>query len=178
MPQMLKQWIKKRFDDVQSAIVSLVVLALIAAFGTTIYFFSKNLMLFLIELLISPTPLWATILLVLLSCLLIYVINRRSPIYQKPPAKGSPINNNVSDDLTDEDIEILRLVSINKLTGGVYLSIDRDDIYRKTKLSSQKLQYFLDRLGASGCLKYNFQGGICGISPKGRELLFKKGLLS
>lgn len=80
-------------------------------------------------------------------------------------------------ELSDEDIEILRFVSINKLIGGPYMSIDRADMCRKAKLSNQQLQYRLDRLGAAGYLQPNLEGGICGISPEGRELLFEKGLL-
>lgn len=85
---------------------------------------------------------------------------------------------NPSDDLSDEETEILRLVSIAKLSGSVYSYIDRDDLCRKSKLSPQRLQYFLDRLGIVDCLKYNLEGGICGLSTKGREILYKKGLLS
>lgn len=79
--------------------------------------------------------------------------------------------------LSDKDIEILSFVADSKMIGGVYLSIDRPSLCQKTKLSNQQLQYHLDRLSSADCLNYNLEGGICGITPKGRELLHEKDLL-
>lgn len=69
---MLKNWIKKIFSDIHSAIISIIVASLFVGTGS-IYLFYKNLWLLLKTTLQSQTPLWATIALAVLYCLYIYL---------------------------------------------------------------------------------------------------------
>ena len=57
--KILLKWIKKIFSDSHAAIISLIVLGIIAGSGS-IYLFFENLWTALIDTIQSPTPLWAT----------------------------------------------------------------------------------------------------------------------
>lgn len=59
----IKEYIKKLFSDVHSAIVGIIVAALFLSIGS-IYLFAKNLWTELLKTMQLPTPLWATIILV------------------------------------------------------------------------------------------------------------------
>jgi len=88
MPQMKKifiNWIKKLFSDSHSAIIG-IALGSIFAGGTGIYFFAKKLWAAIIDIAQTPTPLWATTALALLSGVYIYLktsIHRSSSLPQK-----------------------------------------------------------------------------------------------
>ncbi len=75
MHKKLTTYTKKLFGDLHSAIISITVLALLSGSGI-VYHFYKNLWLSLIDTIQSPTPLWATI--VLVSLLGVYVYIRTS----------------------------------------------------------------------------------------------------
>jgi hypothetical protein len=71
-------------DHLLSAILSLILAALIAAWGG-VFAFSMSALGYAIQLLNEQTPLWATISLILLCCLYTYLTTRRrNP--QKPPS--------------------------------------------------------------------------------------------
>lgn len=67
-----QKWLVKIFSDVHSAIVGMVVLALISSIGVVAYFF-QTLWLALITAMQLPTPLWLTIVLALVAGLYIFL---------------------------------------------------------------------------------------------------------
>lgn len=76
MRKPLYSWLKRLFSDAHSAIIGIILVSLLAG-GTGIYFFLKNLWNELIKIAQFPTPLLATIALVLLSGGYIYLRTRR-----------------------------------------------------------------------------------------------------
>jgi len=70
LKELSSAYIKKLFADLHSAVVSVVVVAFFLGVGG-IYLFAKNVWNPLINILQTPTPLWATIALVLLVALYI-----------------------------------------------------------------------------------------------------------
>ena len=62
MKKIVTNWIKKIFSDLHSAIVGIVLLALLAS-GGGIYIFFRKLWDDIIATMKSPTPLWTTIIL-------------------------------------------------------------------------------------------------------------------
>jgi hypothetical protein len=73
--KILIEWLKKRFSDVESTVVSLLVLGFVSWSGWAVL--SKNLRPFLFELLQTSTPLWSTILLVCICIGLTYYLIAR-----------------------------------------------------------------------------------------------------
>lgn len=67
------------------AILGLSLAAIFAAWGTFFSSSAKRILGYAIQLLSTPTPLWATILLILLCCLYIYLKLRRHKKSYKPP---------------------------------------------------------------------------------------------
>jgi hypothetical protein len=82
MLKILGHWLKKIVSDVHSTIVSIIVLAVLSFGG--IAAFSKNLQQFLFDTLQTATPLWLTILLVLLACVLTYLVMRKTQSSKSP----------------------------------------------------------------------------------------------
>ncbi|MBU4260571.1 MAG: hypothetical protein KKC76_01645 [Proteobacteria bacterium] len=74
MQKLLINWLKKVFSDSHSAIIGIALGSLFAG-GTGIYFFAKNLWNVLTYIMQKPTPLWATIALVFLLGVYIYLKN-------------------------------------------------------------------------------------------------------
>lgn len=70
--QKLKPILKSLFSDVRQAIVGVIVIALLGSIGGLLYL-SKTALYFSIAILNTPTPLWATIALVLLVGVYIYL---------------------------------------------------------------------------------------------------------
>ncbi len=70
--------------DIRQAIIGLFVVGIISAYGGLLYL-SKAALDYSILLLTTPTPIWATILLVLLGCLYIYLQLRKSHSYSDSP---------------------------------------------------------------------------------------------
>lgn len=77
---LLKAWLKKICSDLHSAILSLIVLSIVVAFfGWTSGVIPKRLILTLFEILKLPTPLWATILLLIVFGLYEYRKKKGNP---------------------------------------------------------------------------------------------------
>lgn len=89
----LKSILKTIFSDVRRTIIGLIVVAVLSGAGGILYL-SKTVLSFSIATLNIPTPLWATIALVLLSGLYIYLKTQQSQNPQKPP--------NVQEELHEE----------------------------------------------------------------------------
>ena len=84
----MKEWqlkrIKKAGENIESTITQIILVALIGGTATIITF-SKTALNFVLQLLNIPTPLWATILLVLLCFIYIYLKLRLYRKSQQPP---------------------------------------------------------------------------------------------
>src|SRR3990172_7924255 len=100
----LTKIMKLFFGDTRQAIISYIVLALIAM-GGGLLALSKTALNFSIQLLSTPTPLWATISLVLLGCLYTYRKSQRAIALQPP----TPIPNAKSI-IRTEDVEYENLI--------------------------------------------------------------------
>ncbi len=70
--QGLTKLLKSLSVDIRQALIGLVVVGIVSAYGGLLYL-SKSTLDYSILLLTMPTPLWATILLALLGCLYIYL---------------------------------------------------------------------------------------------------------
>lgn len=81
---MIRKWLKSLFSDMQSAIVSIVVAALLTGTGS-IYLFYRNLWNSLMSHMLLQTPLWATITLVLVVLAYTYLKIRKIQIPLNPP---------------------------------------------------------------------------------------------
>lgn len=77
MREMLKQRIKKLFENTESTITNVILLGLLGGSAAILAVSKKALSVFL-QIITTPTPLWATILLVLLCYLYIYLRFRRT----------------------------------------------------------------------------------------------------
>lgn len=77
LQKILISWLKKLLSDSHSAIIGIIFGSIFAG-GTGVYFFSKNLWNLLIDIAQLPTPLWATIALVLLVGVYIYLKKSRN----------------------------------------------------------------------------------------------------
>lgn len=91
----MKQWllkrIKKLFENTESTITTVIVLALLGG-SAGILALSKKALTFFLQISNIPTPIWATILLVLLGCLYIYLKLRRSLSYSESPPETQAQN--------------------------------------------------------------------------------------
>jgi hypothetical protein len=76
MREWLKQRIKKLFENTESTITNIILLALFGGSATILAVSKKALSVFL-QIINTPTPLWATISLVLLGCGYIYLKFRK-----------------------------------------------------------------------------------------------------
>ena len=84
MKNLFKNFIKKIFSDLHSAILGIIVAALILSVGG-IWVFSKKLWDYLIAIMVLPTPLWATIILLVLSILAYIFLRKRSSVPLSTP---------------------------------------------------------------------------------------------
>jgi len=88
----MKQWItnriKKLFENTESTITTVIVLAFFGG-SASILALSKKASTFFLQILNTPTPLWATILLVLLCCLYTYL--KASQYLSKNNPSNDPI---------------------------------------------------------------------------------------
>ena len=77
----MKQWllnrIKKIFENTESAITAVIVVALLGG-SAGILALSKNALYYFLQIVNIPTPLWVTTALVIVSCGYIYEIGRAS----------------------------------------------------------------------------------------------------
>lgn len=78
LQKILTRWLKKLFSDSHATIVGIVLGSMFAGGG--IYVFAKNLWSLLINTIQSPTPLWATIALIILVA--VYVRQQAGKNYQ------------------------------------------------------------------------------------------------
>lgn len=96
------QFLKSIGVDTRQAVVGLIIVGIISAYGGLLYL-SKTVLNYSILLLTSPTPLWATILLVLLGCLYTYKKSRKaiplSLLSTSPSAKLTKIKHIPFEDL-------------------------------------------------------------------------------
>ena len=87
----MKQWlikrIKKLCENVESTITNVIVITLLSCLGGSIYFLtlSKKTLNYFLQIATIPTPLWATIALVLLCCGYIYLKQQKRFQSSKPP---------------------------------------------------------------------------------------------
>lgn len=79
-------YIKTLFSDSHAAIISLIVIGIIAG-GGSIYIFFENLWIVLINTILSPTPLWITIVLVLALYVLFYTKTHKTHSLRKSHSK-------------------------------------------------------------------------------------------
>jgi hypothetical protein len=89
MREWLKQRIKKLFENTESTITNIFLLALFGGSATILAVSKKALSAFL-QIATTPTPLWATISLVLLVCLYIYIKLRQSHSSYVSPSEYHP----------------------------------------------------------------------------------------
>ena len=84
----MTQWLIKLsrtiFSDVRRAIIGIILVALLGGTGGVLYL-SKTLLHVSIDILKTPTPLWATIALVLLCCVYIYSKRFAKSLSLNPP---------------------------------------------------------------------------------------------
>lgn len=80
----IKEYIKKLFSDVHSAIVGIIVAALFLSIGS-IYLFAKNLWTDLLKTMQLPTPLWAATILVFVVLAYIYLKQQKLLQSSKSP---------------------------------------------------------------------------------------------
>lgn len=93
MQEVLRAYIKKVFSDLHNVIVGILLLAALSGGG--IYIFFQSLWLQLKSIMQSPTPLWATIALILLCCSYIHVrvcrklekLNQSGQSIESPPSQ-------------------------------------------------------------------------------------------
>lgn len=178
MLQMLKKWIRKMFSNVHSAIVALIVVAIITALGGIVVF-SKNLTLFLYNVLKSATPLWATILLILISCFLTYRRSARQNQAQLSLSRTDTRDNRLLRTLDDTDIKLLRVIAANEDPfdkDGLY-TVNEHFLSESLRLSSQELKYRLEKLHKANCILYDPYGDLSGLTSLGREFLKEKNML-
>lgn len=84
MKNPFKNYLKKIFSDLHSAILGIIVAAFILSVGG-IWVFSKKLWDILKAIMILPTPLWATIILLILSILAYIFLRKRTSIPLSTP---------------------------------------------------------------------------------------------
>ena len=84
MKNPFKNYLKKFFSDLHSAILGIIVAAFILSVGG-IWVFSKKLWDILKAIMILPTPLWATIILLILSILAYIFLRKRTSIPLSTP---------------------------------------------------------------------------------------------
>jgi hypothetical protein len=77
-------WLKVIVADIRKSIIGIIVAGLIVAAGG-LHLLSKTVLNFSTQLLSTPTPLWATILLILLCCLYTCLKLRQHQKSYKPP---------------------------------------------------------------------------------------------
>lgn len=77
MKNLLKNYFKKIFSDLHSAILGIIIAAFFLSVGG-IWVFSKNLWNILKDFMILPTPLWVTIAILLLSILIHILIRKKT----------------------------------------------------------------------------------------------------
>ncbi len=86
MRNALIKWLKKIFSDIHSALIAIIVLGLISGTGI-IYRFYKNLWFSIKSTILSPTPLWATIILVFVVLVYIYLKTKKTDSSSAPNYK-------------------------------------------------------------------------------------------
>ena len=157
--------------DIHSAIVATVVLLAVAALGGIVAIY-ENLRLLLLGILQTPTPLWSSILLVLLSCLLVYLKIRGSLLRSNTPV-------DYTKQLDEEDIRVLLHIAETENP-----LVDKDDriiseyiISVRLKLSPQQTKHHLEKLYKASCTRYDPYGELRGLTAFGREFLKEKNLL-
>ncbi len=169
MQKILIDWLKKLFSDSHSAIVG-IALGSVFAGGTGVYFFAKSLWNGLINIIQSPTPLWATIALVLLLALYAYLKTGSSHQTSALPLKF----------LNDEDIKALQIIASLEHPFEKNRYIGQSTLPNLLNLSPQKTQHCLDNLFKADCIHYdtdNYGTYLRGLTDKGRALLERKNLL-
>jgi hypothetical protein len=175
MLQILKKWSLKILSDVHSTIVSLIVLGSVLAFGGIVAIY-KNLRLFLFEILQKPTPLWTTILLVLVCGLLIYRKFCSFQSLSRPSTSLVRIKK-----LDDQDIKVLHLIAIieNSFINscGDDKSIDEDYISKTLQISPQTTKYYLEKLVNAHYIYYDGYNDLKGLTNKGRTFLKENNML-
>ena len=82
--EVIQAYLKKVFSDLHSAIVGIIVGAIILIIGS-IYLFAKNLWIALINTIQSPTPLWATVILVFVVLAYIYLKTIKNHLLSDSP---------------------------------------------------------------------------------------------
>lgn len=83
MKQMLIKILRTIFSDARQAIIAIIVLLIVGGTGGLLYL-SKTALSFSIQILSTTTPLWATILFVLMCCLYAYFKIRQYQNSQNP----------------------------------------------------------------------------------------------
>lgn len=104
---------------------------------------------------------------------------RLTPFSDKFTIKSPHAVNTQSLELPNESIEILRTITTIEKPFGLdrdLSSISEAFLAEAFKLSEQKLKYYLELLNNAGYLEEGTLG-IKGVSHKGREFLFKNGML-
>lgn len=86
MRNVLIKWLKKIFSDIHSTLIAIIVLGLISGTGI-IYRFYKNLWFSIKSTILSPTPLYATIILVFVVLVYIYLKTKRTDSSSAPNYK-------------------------------------------------------------------------------------------
>ena len=94
MREWLIQRVKKAGENIESTLTNILLLAL-AGGSLGILAFSKKALSFFLQILATPTPVWATILLVLLCYLYIHIRFRKGTIL------GTILGDNIRDNIRD-----------------------------------------------------------------------------
>jgi len=91
--ELSKAYLKKVFSDLHNVFVGIAVAAIVSGGG--IYLFFRNLWTQLKSIAQSPTPLWVTIVLVLLVMEYMYLKNQRNSKKTSPPSFGFVDNGHI-----------------------------------------------------------------------------------
>lgn len=153
-------------SDIRSAIVASIVAALVLVGGGALYL-SKTALSYATAAATTPTPLWATIVLVLLCCGCIYYIFRRS----RPTSQTSPVESKtLTEDFTDDGPKKRLLAEL--ASGPKLISEIRSVLH----LSSEVLKYHLDAMPTL-IERCNFDESLR-LTERGRKIAVELGVLN
>ncbi len=167
MLKQLKEALKKFLSTLMHNILATIVVGII---GIPLLSWATGTLDILLQILISPTPLWATILLVGLCCFLVYQIIVHS---QRSLSTPSP---QLHSDQTA--LKVLRIIAFieNPLDRDELSTIDERIIAAESGLSEQETKYYLGSLLNEGYVDYA-DGELYGLTNKGRALLKQNNML-
>jgi hypothetical protein len=180
--ELAKTYLKKVFSDLHNVIIGVVVGALIVG-GGGIYLSSQKLWTLLTNIAQTPTPLWATAVLVLLATAYIHSkkqINLKDTSSESIGVEHKKIDPRAT--LSEKSVSMLQSVAkyenhLKMHNPGGFFIVDELEFSKALELSPQEIKYHLEQLELAGCIEEYPSGNYGGLTSKGRELLHEEGLL-